>query len=568
MMDAEQDREPLAAPDGDIDMDAFADALKPPQQQPAPRRFSLLHVSVLLNVAAAAWLCWPRLPSGLNAAPVKKLPSIPAKVSREIAAMAEDAGRIIEHITAGSAKGRSFQRLADFCDTQGNRLSGSERLERAIDAQIPLLKADGFDAVYTEEAMVPRWVRGEEQAEVVWPLVGGEKYQLHMLGLGFSVGTQNSPGGEITAPVLVVSDFDELDRLAEQAKGKIVVTNPRYTGYGPTGAYRRNGASRASRYGAVAYMHRAIGPYGLQTPHTGTQTYDDDVTPIPTASLSIQDAELLQRMYKRTGGNVTIRVKMGAVNHPFTKSRNVLAEWRGTEKPDEVVLIGGHFDSWDVGTGALDDYGGFVISWEAITVLKELNLRPKRTIRIIGWTAEEVGGQGAYQYFDDHKKDKEKFQMVAESDGGVFDPTGIAFSGNQAARDIMAHVLSLLTPIGADELRGGGGGADINMWIEAGVPGSSLPNLANRNYTGPGSEVSGSTKGLPMGDPEHFQGDYFNYHHTTSDTSSVVDPAQMDRCAAVWAVTAYAVANLDDMLPRDATPSKELIASLPRDDCP
>eukprot|EP01062_Namystynia_karyoxenos_P067208 TRINITY_DN61104_c0_g1_i1.p1 TRINITY_DN61104_c0_g1~~TRINITY_DN61104_c0_g1_i1.p1 ORF type:complete len:570 (+),score=165.13 TRINITY_DN61104_c0_g1_i1:88-1797(+) len=527
-----------------------------------------LNIFLLFGLGAAWWQGLAHSPAAAPLAAPRQLPPVPRQIEREIRAMAEDAERIIEHITRGPGRGRSFKRLADFCDVQGPRISGSDRLENAIDAQLPLLEADGLENVHTEAAMVPRWVRGHEQSEIVWPLVGGERYQLHMLGLGFSVGTQNAPGGAIEAKVLVVNSFDELDRRAAEARGKIVVTNPQYTGYGPTGIYRREGASRAARYGAVAYMHRAIGPYGLQTPHTGVQTYADDVTKIPTASLSMHDAELLERMHRRTGGNVTVRIQMGAHELPMRRSRNVLAEWRGSEKPDEVVLIGGHFDSWDVGTGAMDDYGGFVISWEVLSTLRELGLRPKRTIRIIGWTAEEVGGQGADQYFKDHAGEKHKFQMVAESDGGVFDPVGLAFSGNEAAQAIMTHVMELAAPIGANALRGGGGGADINMWIEAGVPGASLPNLANRNYTGPGSEVKGATKGGPMGDAQHFQGDYFNYHHTTSDTVSVQDPVQMDRCAATWAIAAYAVANLDDMLPRDAHPSKALLDSLPRDDCP
>src|SRR5678810_1184449 len=220
------------------------------------------------------------------------------------------------------------------------------------------------------------------------------------------------------------SSFEELDRLGEQVRGKIVVYNAPYANYGATVAYRLQGASRAARYGAVAALVRSITPVSLQTPHTGAMGYDPDQPKIPTAAVTIEVAEFLQRMNDR-GDHPRLRLKMEAKFLPDAESANVIAEIKGAEKPDEVVVIGGHFDSWDVGQGAHDDGGGCIIAWEAVRLLKELGLRPRRTIRVVLFTNEENGLRGGNGYRDVHRSELAKHIFAIESDSGTYRPEGL-----------------------------------------------------------------------------------------------------------------------------------------------
>ena len=281
------------------------------------------------------------------------------------------AGRIIG---AALVSNRAYTRLAYLSDDIGHRLSGSKNLERAIEWALAEMKRDGLDNVRGEKVMVPHWVRGEESLEITAP----RPMKLAMLGLGNSVGT---PAQGITAEAVVVRNFTELDALGERVRGKIVVYNVPFTNYGATVQYRSSGPSRAARYGAVAAIVRSITPISLQSPHTGGLNYDLQQPKIPAAAISIEGAEMLQRMHDR-GERTTLRLKMEAKFLPDAESANVIAELRGSEKPDEIVLVAGHYDSWDVGQGAHDDGGGCIIAWEAVRLLKELGLRPRRTIRV------------------------------------------------------------------------------------------------------------------------------------------------------------------------------------------
>src|SRR5438552_3856671 len=285
-------------------------------------------------------------------------------------------------ITAATADSAAWNKLAELTDGFGNRLSGSQALERAIDWILARMKAEGLDNPHTEPAMVPHWVRGHEKAELLEP----RYVELPMLGLGGSVAT---PRGGIEAPVLVVSSFDELKAHAADARGKIVLFDVPFTGYGQTVAYRGVGAIEAAKAGAVAALIRAVGPFGMRTPHTGSMApYDSTVRKIAAAAITMEDAAMLHRMQAR-GQRIVVRLEMEAQTLPDAPSRNVMAEITGREKPDEVVVFGGHIDSWDVGTGAMDDGGGMVIAWEAVRLLKKLGLAPRRTIRAVGWTNEE-----------------------------------------------------------------------------------------------------------------------------------------------------------------------------------
>jgi carboxypeptidase Q len=408
----------------------------------------------------------------------------------------------------------AWQRLAILTDSIGNRLSGSASLDRAVTWAVDEMKRDGLENVHTERVMVPRWVRGRESAEIVEPAA----HQIVMLGLGDSVAT---PPDGVQAEVLVVKSFEELDARAAKVRGRIVLFNVPFTSYGETVRYRSQGPSRAARLGAAAMLVRAVGPSGLRTPHTGALQYAADAPKIPAAAITTEDADRLQRMADR-GNPIVIRLKMEAHFEPDAESANVIGELTGREKPDEIVVVSGHLDSWDVGAGASDDGGGCVATWEALRIMKKLNLRPRRTVRVVLWTNEENGGRGGQAYRNEHRAELDRHVMMMESDGGVFRPLGFGFSGNEAARETVRAIATLLTGIGADQITPGGGGADIGPSVQEGrIPAMSL-------------DVDGSK--------------YFLIHHTPADTIDKIDPTEMSRCAAAVAVMAYVVADLPQRL--------------------
>ena len=311
----------------------------------------------------------------------------------------------------------AWQRLAELTDTFGPRLSGSEGLERAIDWAVAEMKKDGLENVRKEPVMVPKWVRGRESLELVNPI----REPLPMLGLGNSVGT---PAAGLEADVLVVSNFDELRLRAADAKGRIVLFNAVFTNYGATVAYRGSGPVEAARLGAVAVLVRSVGPTGLRTPHTGATNYLDGVVKIPAAAISAEDADRFARLQAR-GTRIRVKLSMEAHFDADSQSYNVVGELRGRELPDQIIVVGGHFDSWDPGAGASDDAGGCVVTWEALRLMKQLGLRPRRTVRVVLFTNEENGLRGGNGYRDAHMAELANHVLLLESDGGVFDPVGI-----------------------------------------------------------------------------------------------------------------------------------------------
>jgi carboxypeptidase Q len=416
-------------------------------------------------------------------------------------------------IAAATANDDAWQRLALLTDTFGPRLSGSAALEATLRWAAEEMRKD-FDAVRLDPVMVPHWVRGAESLQMATPQGG----TLAMLGLGNSIGTGGAP---IEADVLVVRSFADLEAKSAQVKGRMVLFNVPYTSYGETVQYRSSGPSRAAAYGAVAALVRAVGPPGLRTPHTGGLRYAADQPQIPAAAIATEDADRLQRMQDR-GTRVVLRLNMEARFLPDAQSANLIAEYTGREMPDEVVAIGCHIDSWDVGAGATDDGGGCVAMWEAIRVLRRLELRPRRTIRVVFWTNEENGLRGGLAYRDKYRDSLPKHVMMLESDGGVFRPSGFGFSGPERGRALVTQIGSLLTPIGADRIGPTGGGADIGPSVEAGdVPAMSL-------------EVDGSK--------------YFLIHHTPADTVDKIEPADIARCVAAVGVMSYVVADMGQTL--------------------
>jgi len=427
-----------------------------------------------------------------------------------IDAYREPARRLIEESTSTRF---AWERLAELGDTFGHRLSGSKSLEAAIQWAAEQMKKDGLENVRLEPVKVPHWVRGAESLELTSP----GRHTLVMLGLGNSVGT---PVAGIEAEVIVVRSFADLRGRATEAQGRIVLYNVPFTNYGETVQYRADGPSRAASVGAIAALVRSVGPPGLRTPHTGALRYAERSPQIPAAAISTEDADRLQRMQDR-GTVVRVRLKMEAKFLPDADSFNVVGEVRGRELPDEVVVVGGHFDSWDVGTGSTDDGGGCVVTWEALRLMKKLSLRPRRTVRVVLWTNEENGLRGALAYRDRYRDELPNHVLMLESDSGVFRPNGFGFSGSDAGRLRINEIARLLAGIGADRIGASGEGADIGPSVQAGhIPALSL-------------EVDGN---------------YFLLHHTPADTVDKIDAADMARAAAAVAVMAYVVADMPERL--------------------
>jgi carboxypeptidase Q len=274
--------------------------------------------------------------------------------------------------------------------------------------------------------------------------------------------------------------------------------------------------------GAAAALIRSVSSFSMQNPHTGSMRYPDStVARIPGAAVSVEDAMMLHRMQQR-GERIRAHLLMSARTLPDAPSRNVVAELVGRERPDEVVVVSGHLDSWDVGTGAMDDGGGAVAAWEAVRLMQRLGLHPRRTVRVVLWTNEENGVRGGNGYRDAHRAQLDRHQLAIESDNGVFRPLGFRFQGSDAALASMRQVSRLLEPIGATKMDAGEGEADVGPMIAAGVPGLAL-------------DVDGTR--------------YFWYHHSSADTIDKLDPQEMAKCVAAMAVMAYVAADMPETLP-------------------
>ncbi len=415
-------------------------------------------------------------------------------------------------ISAALADSYAYERLQELCDTIGPRLCGSPHMESAIAWAVEVMQRDGFDRVWTEPFTVPHWVRGEEWAEVTAPT----PFKLTLIGLGRSVGT---PSAGIEAEVLAVKDFAELRARAGEAAGKIVLFNPPWEGYGKTVRYRVDGASAAAEHGAVACLIRSVTDYSLGAPHTGVMAYADSVPKIPAAALTVEDAGRLYRLAQR-GLRPRVRLYMEAQILPDTETANVLGEIRGREKPAEIVLIAGHLDSWDTGTGAHDDGAGSVIALAAARLLKSLDLIPRRTVRVVLYGCEEYGRVAGDAYLDTHVNEIDRHVAAIESDSGGFAPRGFSVRSDSLVLARVAQLARPLAVVGGDSVWSGWSGVDIHPVVERGVPG-----IGHRTR----SE------------------DYFHYHHSPADTFDKIDPSALARNVAAVAALLYAIA--DDPVP-------------------
>lgn len=450
-----------------------------------------------------------------------------------------------ERLRAGAFDSRvGYETLAELCDEYGHRLSGSERLEAAIDWAAETMREFGLVNVHKEPVSVPVWVRNEESAAIVSPT----HHRLAMLGLGRSVGT--GPEG-IEAAVVRAASFDEFAALPDSAvAGRIVLFDAPYEGYGKTVVYRGSGASTAAKRGAVAVLVRSVGLDGLRTPHTGALRYAEDAPMIPAAAVSFEDANLIARMLAR-GDEVRVHLTMGAETLEDRTSYNVVGELPGRELPEEIVLVGGHIDSWDVGQGAQDDGTGCVLSMEAVRLMHELGLVPRRTLRVVLFTNEENGLRGGRAYAEAHADEVGRHVVAMESDTGNGLASGFRFDLREAAlgpvaaltpatteastngeeghdplleeaRDrglsILERVAPLLAPLGSGQMVLSYSGADIGPMVEAGVPGLGV---------------------------DHDTSEYFRIHHTEADTFDRIDLRDLQTNAATMAIMLYALAETD-----------------------
>ncbi len=410
----------------------------------------------------------------------------------------------------------AYEDLAWLCDRIGHRLSGSPQLDQAILWAQSRLKAAGLVNVHAEPVMVPHWVRGHESAVLLSPA----PHRVNILGLGGSVGT---PEGGLTADVVVVGSFDELDKLGEAVKGKIVLFDVPYKGYGHTAVYRHDGAARAAKYGATAALVRSVGPVSLDTPHTGAMDYDPAYPKIPTAAVTIEASTQMRRMQQR-GERIQMKLEMGARMLPDAPSANVVAEIRGTEKPEEVIILSGHLDSWDVGQGAQDDGAGTVIAMEAARLIQAVGLKTRRTIRVVLWTNEENGLRGGLAYRDAHRAEFKNIIAAVESDSGSEKVSAFGLDLRKATPEAKVKALEALKQVGLPlsafnvSFTLDHSGADVGPMVREGVPGIGM---------------------------EHAATHYFDVHHTQADTLDKIDKDDLAHNAAALATFAYALAQSD-----------------------
>jgi len=416
--------------------------------------------------------------------------------------------------------GKAYDNLRFLCKKVGARLSGSENAAKAVTETARMLRQAGADTVYLQPCMVPHWVRGQkEQGVISW---GTSTKPLRVCALGMSVGT---PVNGMKAEVVEVKNFEELKAMGEERiKGKIVFFNyamrPELIrgGYGDAVRYRVNGPVEAAKLGAVAIMIRSVTHALDGNPHTGTTVYDEAVKKIPALACSTLDAEWLHGLLQKEK-KVQLFIKMGCQLLPEVLSYNVVGEIRGTEKPEEIITVGGHLDSWDLAEGAHDDGTGCMQAVEVIRSLKALGVKPKRTIRAVMFMNEENGGAGGRAYEAAAESKKENHIFACESDEGGFGIKALGLGGTKEQNEKVRQWLPLFRYIGVYDMPDGGGGADIGPLRKLGTMMSSI---------NPESQL------------------YFNHHHAPNDVFEAVDKRELElgaigMTAIAWLVSEYGI---------------------------
>jgi carboxypeptidase Q len=427
----------------------------------------------------------------------------------------------------------AYVQLAHLCNNIGPRLSGSPQAQQAVQYVAAEMRRLGLD-VRLEKVMAPHWVRGAETAELM-QFAGqapGTTQKIVLTALGGSVATLDEG---LTAEVVVADSFEHLASLGRgKVAGKVVLFNTRFDkqmaaqgfagdAYGQAVAYRGAGPSAAARLGAVASLVRSVGGADFRLPHTGAFGYASDAPKIPAAAVAAEDADLIA--YLTAQGPVRLHLTLTPRTLPDVESYNVIADLKGSEHPEQVIIVSGHLDSWDLGTGAIDDGAGVAVALQVAQLIKRLGLRPKRTIRVIAWMNEENGLMGGRTYAEDHKAEFANHVAAIESDLGAGHPVGFSAHVYAKALEMLRPIAAVLQASGAGIIRQSQNaeGADVSPLDAAGVP-TLAPIQDNRSY--------------------------FNYHHTAADTLDKVFPRELAENAAVVAVLAYAIANLPEPLPR------------------
>jgi carboxypeptidase Q len=434
---------------------------------------------------------------------------------------------------AALASDYAYRQTAYLSNNIGPRLSGSPQAERAVQYVADEMRKLGLE-VRLQKLMVPHWVRGEEKGELIqFPgMAPGTTQKVVLTALGGSIAT---PPEGMSAEIVVVRNFDELNALGrEKIEGKIVLINNKFDvemaasgfgieAYGQAVRFRGQAAIVAGRLGAVGALVRSVGGSQHRLAHTGAMRYDPNVKPIPAAAVSNEDAETMAYLAKM--GTVRIRLLLTPKTLPDATSYNVIADLKGSEKPEEIVIVSGHLDSWDLGTGALDDACGVAVSMQVPFLLNQLKLKPKRTIRVIAYMNEENGLVGGRTYAQEENANIANHFAAIESDLGASHPVGFLFAGKAEALPLFAPISEVLREQGAELARyqPGGVGADIGPLTQQGVP-SFAPYFDTRTY--------------------------FNYHHTAADTFDKIDPKHLAETGSVMAVLAYGLANLERDIPR------------------
>ncbi|SJZ77503.1 M20/M25/M40 family metallo-hydrolase [Sediminibacterium ginsengisoli] len=400
--------------------------------------------------------------------------------------------------------GRAHELLYQLTKQIGGRLAGSPQSYKAEEWGRITLEKMGADKVYLQECKVPRWVRGGKDEAIITAVDATKTSRgLDVLALGNSLGN----GKPVEAEVIAIADFDELEKRKAEVKGKIVFYNAGFDptnvkpfiSYGQTGIYRRTGASRAAKYGAVGILIRSMTESVANDPHTGSMSYNDSFPKIPALAAGPRDADQLWDLSKRS----SVKMAITTYGHflPDTIGHNVIGELKGSEFPDRIITIGGHLDSWDVNEGAHDDGAGVVHTIEVMRALKAIGYKPRHTIRFVLFANEENGMRGGNKYAEEAKAKGEKHVFALESDEGGFTPRGFGVTADKAQLAKIRSWMPLLEPYGTGEISEGGGGADINP--------------LNKTF---GIPIAGF---LP--DPQR----YFDIHHARSDVFENVNKREL-----------------------------------------
>ena len=492
-----------------------------------------LAVSTALATALCAALCAAQNPAPTPPTPNTFLDRINAMMAGGKSAWTPEQLAVMERLRDAAIKDPyALNELRHLTDNIGPRISGSPQAAQAVEYVAAEMRALGAE-VTLEKAKVPHWVRGAETAEVIaWPgQTPGTTQKVVLTALGGSVAT---PDEGLTAEVVVVENWKQLNALPPGAvKGKILLFNHKFDkelaaqggggeAYGGGVIYRGAGPIAAAAAGAVAVLVRSVGGADFRLPHTGMTQYAPGVPRIPAAAITAEDADLLKDL--TTDGPVKLHLILTPQTLPDASSYNVIADWKGTEHPEQVVVVSGHLDSWDLGTGAIDDGAGVVVSMQALHLLKELGIHPKRTVRFVAWMSEEEGSEGAAAYMADHNDAIANHIGAIESDLGADHPAGIYYAGKSDLGQWLRPVAQVLDAIGAETR-------------------VSTPET--------GEDIAGLTaKGVPSFAPVQDSRFYFNYHHTAADTFDKIDPKHLNENAAVMSVLAYALADSQEPAPR------------------